>query len=266
MTPQTDQLFYAEGFFNGSRTDFFMVGVFALLTALIISLVLQRSRCEPGVYEPRLAWLRAGIYFCICWIISWGSGVLNTLTASAEPLPGLIGDPVFIAAVAAILIFEYIAYYKVWAAGTYSLNRRRYAVTSIVFGALWGIAEAQLFLSFFAIAESFGAGMWGSAIVMWIGVGAFYGPWHRFYWDFYVAPEHNVLEWNGRKVLFVHVPNITLTIGYLLYFREPHLFVGFMAFALIGAAWYMRFPAPWDQLSRIKIIDTYIDNSVSKMQ
>lgn len=257
IAPPQGPIFYGDHFFSGGPTDFVMLAVLALLTALAFSLKIQRARCDLTIYEPKLAWLRAGVYFCLCWVISWGSGVLNTLAASAQPLPQLMVEPIFLICVAAILMFEYIAYYRVWAAGTYHNGRTLYPGWAIGFGILWGVAEAQLFLSFFAIAEALGANIWVAAAAMWVGVGIWYGPWHRFYWDFYVAPEHNVLEWNGKKVALVHVPNITITIAYLVYFREPHLFVGFMAFALVGAAWYMRFPAPSDQVSRIKIVDTY---------
>ncbi len=232
------------------------VPVFAL-GALVTALWHRRKGRDLTFYHADLAWLRGGIYFCLCWAVSMLTGVWHTLVTTPWG-PGETSSPaLWLASVCALVAFAYVAYWRVWASGTTALDRKRYAGSAIVFGLLWGAAEAQLFLSFWALAERSQLGVIWVGLISYLAIGAFYGPWHRFYWDFHVAPEHNIPEWNARKVIFVHTPNVLLTLTFLAYFQDPHTFVAVMAFCLVGATWTMRFPAPGDTVSCRKIVDSY---------
>jgi hypothetical protein len=83
-------------------------------------------------------------------------------------------------------------------------------------------------------------------LVSFLVIGTFVGLWHQFYWDIYVAPEHNIIEWNTKKVLFAHVPNIVVTLAYLTIYESAGIFVLCQAFALIVSTFFMRFPPFWE--------------------
>jgi hypothetical protein len=79
-------------------------------------------------------------------------------------------------------------------------------------------------------------------------ISAFLGLWHQFYWDIYVAPEHNILEWNIKKVLLAHIPNIVITLTYLSLYGNSGVFVLCQTFALVASTYFMRFPPFWSHL------------------
>jgi len=236
-------------------------GYWLLPVALVVIfagwLAVRRQGRDPALYYADLAWLRGGIYFSLCVLVSMLSGVWQSLVEAPWGPPAGASLAVWSGSVLLLLLFAYFAYWRIWAAGTTALDRRRYTGSALVFGSLWGFAEGQLFLALWALAERTGLTTLGVGLITYLAIGAFYGPWHRFYWDFYVAPEHNLPEWNVRKVLFVHTPNVCLTLTFLGIFRDPHTFVALMAFCLIGATRAMRFPAPWDRVSRRRIVDSY---------
>ena len=56
--------------------DQFAIGIAALLAILLV-IFLARYRHHPwDIYYPKLAWLRAGMYFCCCYLLSWWSGAM----------------------------------------------------------------------------------------------------------------------------------------------------------------------------------------------
>lgn len=235
---------------------YFITGLVVLCFGAVFVL---RGSQPTEHYHPGLAWLRAAAYFSLCWLLSWVTGVFDVLWDAGAIQRALQLEPGQGVAVVLILSFEAFAYGYLWSLGTYHNDRKLYPVSVLAFGALWGLSEAQLFLSFWAVAEWVGLNVWWTAISTYVLIGAFYGPWHRFYWDFLVAPEHNITSWNMKKVFLVHTPNVILTLAYLAYFEDAHGFIGFMVLCLILASAHMRFPAPWDQLTRIPIVDTYVE-------
>lgn len=237
-----------------SSADVAALIALTLMVCLAITLIKRRAGRDLSIYYPDLAWLRAGIYFCGCWLISAATGVLPTLMQGISPTLGLMWG----CALIAMLSFEYIAYYRVWAVGTKTLDRKKYPLAILAFGLLWGLAEGQLFLSFFALAEKLNLGPLWAAVICYFAIGAYYGPWHRFYWDFQVAPEHNIAEWNVKKVVFVHTPNIIFSLAFLVYFKDPLSFIALQCFCLIGACYTMHFPSPRDKISQRPIVDTYL--------
>ncbi len=73
---------------------------------------------------------------------------------------------------------------------------------------------------------------------------AFQGGWHSLYWDLKVAPPHNLPEWNLRKVLFCHVPNLLVTLTFYAVSGSAIWFVAFQVISLALSARAMRFPRP----------------------
>ena len=79
--------------------------------------------------------------------------------------------------------------------------------------------------------------------VCYLVLSLFIGLWHAVYWDIYIAPEHNVLEWNIRKVILCHNPNVIVTTAYVTLFGNLGVYVGLQAVALFGATIAMPFPS-----------------------
>ena len=99
---------------------------------------------------------------------------------------------------------------------------------------------------------------WLVVTVAFLVIAAFTGTWHQVFWDVYVAPIHNIEEWNLRKVLIVHTPNLILSLSLLTLFGSGVLVVVAQVIALVGSSVKMHFPAPTDQ-------DTAMDGTALDM-
>jgi hypothetical protein len=64
-----------------------------------------------------------------------------------------------------------------------------------------------------------------------------------------VSPDHNIYEWNFRKVMFAHNPTLILSLIFLVVWGDLGVYLLWPAFALLACAIAQRFPAPWDKLS-----------------
>jgi len=215
----------------------------ALVMALIGLALWWRSRNrDPKIYDAKSAWMRAGLYFCACFILSWATGALSAVLSAPLATPENLADPAWIAFTALCFIVEFVGYYLIWPKGTLTHGRELHLPTILLFGWLWGISEAQLFLSVWAVTDWLIASKLIVAIVTFIILSAFIGLWHALYWDIYVAPEHNIAEWNSRKVLFAHIPNLVVTLTYLAVYGNFGMFILFQTFSLLGSTYFMRFP------------------------
>jgi hypothetical protein len=217
------------------------------LIALALSIMLGvrlwgRSRALPSGYNAELAWLRAGLYFCACFLISRATGVLPALLGNPLATAEQLADPNWLAFTALCFAVVFTGYYMVWPRGTLTHDRVLHWPAVISFGLLWGVSEGQLFLSVWAIAERFVTSRVIVAIVTFLALSAFIGVWHARFWDLHIAPEHNLAEWNARKVLFAHFPNLVVTLTYLAVYGNLGIFVLFQTLALFGSTYFMRFP------------------------
>ena len=207
----------------------------------------MNKQMSTNTYNPRLAWIRAAIYFVVCFAIAHFTGALQM--ALAQPLASAenLQDVKWILFTLLCIAIEIWGYVYLWPRGTLTHGRQLYWSMVLTFGLLWGLSEGLLFLSVFVLASKLIA----SKIVVWLisftVISTFLGLWHQFYWDIYVAPEHNILEWNGRKVLFAHVPNIVITLTYLCLYGNAGIFVLCQTFALVASTYFMRFPPFWDE-------------------
>jgi hypothetical protein len=117
---------------------------------------------------------------------------------------------------------------------------------SLVFGAWWGVSQGLLFSSIWLLIAATGMHVLGVAVLAYLLIGGYNGVWHRFVWDIHVSPPHNYSEWNARKVLWCHTPNLLVCLAYLAVYGNFGVFVALQGLALALSALAMRFPAPWD--------------------
>jgi len=203
-------------------------------------------------YNPRHAWTRSAVYFAICFAVAYFTGalalVLRQPLVSAENLQ----DARWILFTLLCIAIEIWGYVYLWPRGTLTHGRQLYWSVVLTFGLLWGLSEGLLFLSVFVLTSQWVASKFLVWIISFLVISTFLGLWHRFYWDIYVAPEHNILEWNIKKVLYAHIPNIVITLTYLSLYGNAGIFVLCQTFALVASAYFMRFPPFWGHNSLVE--------------
>lgn len=228
-----------------------MIDAFAGLVGLVLStlvgLWLWRFRRHPwDIYYPRLAWLRAGIYFCCCYLLAYFSGAMQLLVSSPIATPDQLADRNWILFTAGVYAFILAAYTGVWVYFTPVFERRRHTLVSGLFGFLWGSSSGQLFLSVWLLVGRLGMPEWGTWIVTFLLLGAWQPNWHSIYWDHYIAPEHDTPLTQKIKALGCHIPNLAIGLTHLTLYDNYFIFVSAQVLACVSAAVGMRFPAPWD--------------------
>ena len=219
---------------------------FALTVAFVVAglVGVRTAAASRGVRTPRSAWGRAFGYFGVCWAAAWATGVTPTVFSDAPVSADQWSSAswwVWMAGSAAVIV---IAYGLIWPRGTLTHGRPRQAAWSLGFGLAWGLAQGQLYLTFWSIAERiFGAGFL-AGVGVWLAISAFTGIWQDQYWDRLVSPEHNIAAWNARKVVLCHVPNLVVTLTFLGVHQNGLIFVLLQTAALVLSCWFMRFPGP----------------------
>jgi len=227
---------------TGTWTDDLSVGAAALALALFLLLLVLRRNRDLNLYDNHLAWLRACIYFLICISLSSASGVMEKLVTDPWGASSL-SSVAWIGSTGVYLAIIVYGYWIYWPRGTYTQGRRVYW-PFFPFALTLAFCEAQLLLVFWALFEMTGLStLWVAALTFVAGTLSY--PWHMHYWDMYVAPAHNILEWNGRKAMVAHIPNSTVAIVYFAGFESVAIHIMMQALAFVAACYFMRFPPPW---------------------
>lgn len=222
-------------------------GLLALVLTALVGLWLLRFRNHAwDIYYPRVAWLRAGIYFCCCYLLSWASGAMDLLLTSPIATPGQLANGTWAVFTAGLYAFILVAYTGVWVYFTPVFDRSRHPVVGAVFGFLWGSSSGQLFLSVWLLVGRLGLPEWGTWIATFLLLGAWQPNWHSIYWDHYIAPEHDTPLTQKIKALGCHIPNLAIGLTHLTLYDNYFIFVSAQVLACMSAAVGMRFPAPWD--------------------
>lgn len=195
------------------------------------------------VYDVRAAWHRAVVYFVACWLVGWGSGVLTAVFSAPLATTAHMSQAGWWGLTAVALLIILIGYGIIWPKGTRTYGRPLHWPTVLLFGLLWGTSEGLLFASVWSLVSRFVTANWLVVVVTFLLLAAFIGLWHALYWDIYVAPDHNIVEWNGRKVLLAHTPNLLVSLTYLTLFGNIGIFILLQTLALLLSTYFMRFPA-----------------------
>jgi len=53
--------------------------IIVVMVALIVIYFTRHRRHSPDIFVPKAAWLRAGIYFCACYLVGIATGVFEAL-------------------------------------------------------------------------------------------------------------------------------------------------------------------------------------------
>ncbi len=197
-------------------------------------------------YDPRAAWLRAFAYFSFAWAFAAASGTIDTLARNPLVFAGQWDDAVWVVATIAVFAVIIVGYWIVWPIGTQAHGRRIVLPDTVVFGISWGVSEGLIYGSVWLLAHRALGDLWGGpvwvALVVVVLMAIFSGVGHATYWDVHVSPEHNIIDWNVRKVALVHNPNLILCTIYVTWGENLGIYVLLEALALLGSTVFMPFP------------------------
>ena len=222
----------------------------ALLMLVLLVIYLRGYRVQPeGVFDPMAAHLRAGIFFCFCWLMSWGTGTLDAILTEPIATAEQLASVWWWAWVIGMGVFILVAYWVIWARHTIRFDRKLDLLPQVLFGFIWGTSFGQLFLSFWNIAALL-APDWANW-QLWLATYAWLSLWQwllmDMYWDVYISPEHDTAYSIAFKVPTTHVPNVTLGLTFFAIYENHLLFVASQTIALVGCSVAMRMPAPWSR-------------------
>ena len=124
------------------------IGIIAITGIVLAIFYNTKYRNHPwDIYYPKLAWMRAGMYFCACYTLSYLTGGMELILASPVVTAEQWSNPNWRIFTAGILVFMFVAYSVVWSYFTPVFERKKNVLISATFGFLWGSSSGQLFLS-----------------------------------------------------------------------------------------------------------------------
>jgi len=231
--------------------DLFGILVAAAGVALAAVYFLRYRNHPWDIYYPKLAWMRALMYFAACYTLSYLSGAMELIVSSPIVTAEQWSNPNWRIFTGAIVVFMFVAYSGVWSYYTPVFERRKNTLMSALFGFLWGSSSAQLFLSIWVLAGHLPVPAWGASLLTFLVMAAWQPNWHNIYWDHYIAPEHDTPMTQKIKALGCHIPNLAINLTWLTLYENYLLFVVMQLIACISAAIGMRYPAPWVAPSKL---------------
>ncbi len=246
-----------------SPTDYFAGAAFGgpawlrwvMLAVVLLGLVLGalffagRAGHDPGIYSPRLAWIRAWIYYCFVILFSWVSGALGFVLSNPLVAPGRSTDMLWVVLVSLCWLIAVWGYGYWWPRGTLTHGRRLYLLPALLHGAMWGICAGLLYLSLYAMLEQFAFPAIVNALLL-VGILSVYNLNYQVgWWDIFVSPPHNLRATNNGKVALAHQPFLIVTLTLFIVYGDAGMYVLLTVFALTCSAIAMRFPAPWADYS-----------------
>lgn len=234
--------------------DLFALGVFALLCVLFWRY--QTNYRKPEIFQrelseylPPVAWLRAGILFCLFFLLAWAAGTVAALLSEPLASSEQLADNRWRLWVLGLLAFIFVAYWGIWARYTIRFDRRLDLFPQIAFGLLWGLAFGLVFVTIWRFAERIGASWaaWQTWFLAYVLIGVWQWLLMDMYWDVYISPEHDNAKSIKLKVFLTHIPNVTLSLVFLALYGNGAIFIALQTLALVGCSINMRMLAPWSQ-------------------
>jgi len=216
----------------------FGIGVGALFFAL-------RAHQDPKIYNPKLAWIRAWVYYSIVLVISWMSGALGYVLDSPLVAPGRTADTTWLIVVSVCWLVSVWGYVYWWPRGTLTHGRKLYLLPTMLHGIFWGVCAGLLYLSIYATVEQFGFPGIVNAIILVAILSAYNLNYQVGWWDIFVSPPHNLRATNNGKVAGAHQPFLIATLTLLIMYGDGGMFVLLSTFAMTCSAIAMRFPPFW---------------------
>jgi hypothetical protein len=237
-----------------SPIDIFAAGVALVMAALLVRYLRRYHRPEilqreVSQFNPMTAWLRAGIAFCVFYLVSWATGTMEAIVtspiATAEQMAST-GWWLWVIGLTAFILF---AYWGIWARFTIRFDRKVDLVPQVIYGLLWGTAMGQMILSIWTIAARIGRGWetWQVWLLAYVVLAIWQWLLMDMFWDIYISPEHDNAQSIRLKVMACHIPNVTLCLIFFAIHQNYVIFIALQTLALVGCSINMRMPAPWSK-------------------
>ena len=218
----------------------------AIIGGIMIGIYIIKYRRIPiGVWKPGAAWTRALIYFSFCNIFIATSGTLEQIFIRPLFTMEQITNLYWILYLIFCFIFVVIAYVIIWPRSTLTFDRKYYLGSEIVFGVIWGFSTGGLLLSFYHLWSLTGILPWVTYILSYSCIGVWQFFIQAYFWDIYVSPEHDTPRSIVIKTFACHLPNVTISLGFLTIWGNYAIFIFIFIIALVSSAIAQKFPAPW---------------------
>ena len=206
----------------------------------------ERAKHDPNVHSPKLAWIRAWVYYCIVILISWVTGALGVVLEGPLVPEGRTSDTTWLLVVSACWLIAIWGYVYWWPKGTLTHGRQLHLVLATVHGFFWGLCAGLLYLSMYAMLEQLGFPGYVNAILLFLVLSVYSLNYQVGWWDIYVSPPHNIKATNNGKVAFAHQPFLIASLTLLVMYGDASMYVLLTIFAMTCSSIAMRFPAFWE--------------------
>ncbi|NVM19790.1 MAG: hypothetical protein HWN80_18960 [Candidatus Lokiarchaeota archaeon] len=223
----------------------FITGISIFGVIMVILYIVKYRRLPIDVWKPGAAWTRALIYFSFCNIFIVASGTLEQIFTRPFFTMEQISNPYWISYAIFCLIYVVIAYAIIWSRSTLTFNRKYYIGSEIVFGIIWGFSTGGLLLSFYHLWSLTGIPPWATYILSFGCIGVWQFLIQAYFWDIYVSPEHDTPKSILIKTFVCHLPNATISLGFLTIWGNYTIFILIFIIALLSSAIAQKFPSPW---------------------
>jgi hypothetical protein len=204
---------------------------------------------EVSEFDPLAAWLRAGILFCVFYLISWATGTMQMVLSSPIVANEQLRNIYWWSWLVGLTTFILFAYWVVWARYTIRFERKIDLFPQTIYGLLWGTAFGQMLLSIWRVSSIVSQSwkVWQQWLLGYVLIGIWQWLLMDMYWDVYISPEHDSPKSIKIKTLFTHIPNVTLCLIFLTIYENYAIFIALQTLALVGCSINMRMPAPWSK-------------------
>jgi len=206
----------------------------------------ERAKHDPNVHSPRLAWIRAWVYYCLVILFSWVSGALGYVLNNPLIPDGRSGDTVWLIVVTVCWLVAIWGYVYWWPKGTLTHGRKLHVIPAGLHGVFWGLCAGLLYLSMYAMLEQFGFPGIVNAVLLVMILSVYNINYQVGWWDIHVSPPHNQRATNNGKVAFAHQPFLLASLTLLVLYGDGGMFVLLTIFAMVCSSIAMRFPPYWD--------------------
>jgi len=212
---------------------------------LVIIYSIKYRGTPVKLWSPKIAWVRAFIYFSVCNFIFAISGTLDILLSQPFILLEQLTNPFWLLYLIVCLLYIFFAYWILWSSMTLTFDRQYYLFIEILFGIIWGISTGGLLLSFYHLWRLTALAPWMIYLLSYLSLAVCQYFTHDYFWDVYVSPEHDTPRSILIKTGVCHVPNVALSLGFLTIWNNYAIFLLFFIFALTATTIFQKFPAPW---------------------
>ncbi len=214
-------------------------------TLLVIIYFLKYRGTPINVWKPQIAWVRAFIYFSLCNLVFAVSGTLDTLITQPIVRVDQITNPTWILYLVVCFLYIFFAYWILWSRMTLTFDRQYHLLVEILFGIIWGISTGGLLLSFYHLWSLTALAPWMIYLLSYLSLAIIQYFTHDYFWDVYVSPEHDTPRSIIIKTSVCHIPNVALSLGFLILWDNYAIFIFFFIFALTATTIFQKFPVPW---------------------